>query len=113
MKKKEFDAHCSQLKPGDIFMIKRGGSWEMHIGWMDFKWYRCIFISFDGKEAIFDYADRPDSGIKVYLTFRKIKSREMLILWDRSDVFKKTYPTDLINDKVVSLWNPGELKHYK
>lgn len=113
MKKKEFDAYCSSLKPGDSLFIRMARCWELHKGWGDFAWFECSFISFDGKEAIFSNLSLPENRIKVYLTYRKIKSGEILILWDRSDVFKKTYPTDLINDKVVNLWNPGELKHYK
>jgi len=107
--KKRFIDTFSQAKPGDRFRIAKACGWEMFKGWSNYRSINAIFISFDGKEAIFEDKMNP---LKLCVTFRSLKVGEMKIIWDTENVFVKNLPTDLSKNNVIKLWNEGDLKHY-
>lgn len=110
--KKEFHAYAVSATPGDTFMIQKASGWQMNIGWLDHVWIETRFVSYDGKEAIFE--DKLPPNRKIWVSFsRQIKTGEVRIVWERSDIFAKTLPTDFDKNNVVKLWKPGELKFYK
>jgi len=112
MTKKQFDVYASLAKPGDTFMMQKAGSWEIGKGWDNYHWIEAIFVSYDGKEVVFENKLPPNR--RTYVTFnRQVKTGEVRIIWDRLDIFTITKPTDFEDNNVVKLWNPGELKFYK
>lgn len=108
--RKQFIASASSLKPGDHIRIKVAGSWEYLKGWDNHQWFDVAFVSFDGKEAVFQ--SRLYKHKRFYVSYRQIKTGEYLIIWDRNQVFTVNPPTDLSKNNILPMWEFGKLKHY-
>lgn len=108
--RKHFIHHASSANAGDLFRIKKAGGWARFEGWHSYRWIDVIFVSFDGKEVVFEHKTEDRN---IFVKYSQIKTGEVQIIWKENDVFHKTLPLDLETNNIVKMWNPGTLSLYK
>jgi len=107
LSRKYFKDKASQAKEGDKYKIKKATRWHVGKGHFGYYWIDAVFVKYENNEAIF--YDK-FNAMNIYVTHRKIKVGEVVILWENNENFKINKPNE---DNLVKLWDTGTLQPYK